>query len=531
VPRALPSAFRWPGEPAPARLEEALTGRFSLGRRRRQGVRWTYFDTFDWRLHGAGWRLRGRRRGEGYEVELAAPAERTTRVARAAAAPAFAAELPAGPLRRTLVPVVGNRRLLPRAEVESRGAGWTLVDGEGKTLARLVLEERTALCPDGLRSGAGTAAAGAAATPLPARLRLAPLHGYEEECRPLAQWLGEGLGLAAEPEEELAAALAACGRRPGDYSSGLHVRLHPSSRADAAVVSVLVHLLAAIEANEEGVRRELDPEFLHDFRVAVRRTRAALGQLAGVLPAAVEPFREDFAWLGRVTGPKRDHDVFAADFQGHVAGLPRWAREALEPLAALLAERDRALQAELVAALDSDRYRKLIEGWRRLLEGDPTAAPEASQGARPVSEVAVERISRAARRVRKRAAAVDETTAAAAVHRLRIECKKLRYLLEFFRSLDAAGAVEAEVKALKVLQDVLGEANDLAVQAATVRRLAGDLAPVVPPPPPEALLAAGYLLARLDRRRRKKRRELLRALRDYLKRRRRPWRLLGAEAE
>ena len=47
--------------------------------------------------------------------------------------------------------------------------------------------------------------------------------------------------------------------------------------------------LQTLRINEDGVRKDLDSEFLHDFRVAVRRTRSALSQIKGVFPAAVPP--------------------------------------------------------------------------------------------------------------------------------------------------------------------------------------------------------------------------------------------------
>jgi CHAD domain-containing protein len=52
----------------------------------------------------------------------------------------------------------------------------------------------------------------------------------------------------------------------------------------------------------------------------------------------------------------------------------------------------------------------------------------------------------------------------AELHRLRIHCKKLRYLLEFFRNLFAPSDLESLVKALKGLQDSLGTFNDLGIQ-------------------------------------------------------------------
>lgn len=522
----------------PDALEERLAARCALGRRRRFAEEWTFFDTFDWRLHAAGYRLRGRRRGQGYELRLERPGGGGGGGGRRqllAAPPAFAASLPGGPLARAVAPLAGNRRLLPRAGLHRRGLAWKLLDGRRKTVARLYAEERRAICPDPLDPPAATAGAteegavaGVDGHPLAWRLRLVPLTGYGDECRPVAALLAAEPGLAPAAEgDDLDAALAACGRRAGDYSSKIRSLLSPEQPAAEAVRDFLGRLLATLTANEPGVRGALDPEFLHDFRVSVRRTRSALGQLSGVFAgAAVEPYRDAFRWLGRVTGPKRDLDVFQEDLAGHLKALPPRMRRDLEPLSAFLRGRSAALQEELVAALDSDDYRRLVEGWRRFLE-----APAAGEGAmtgpdgrRPAAAVASERIGKAERKVARRAAAIDASTPAAQVHRLRIDCKKLRYLLELFRSLFPEDEIGAEIDSLKRLQDVLGEFNDLAVQQAALRRYAGELSrgelqpegEPAPAVPADVFLAMGFLLARLHRRQKSRRQQLTGALQRYL---------------
>ena len=57
----------------------------------------------------------------------------------------------------------------------------------------------------------------------------------------------------------------------------------------------------------------------------------------------------------------------------------------------------------------------------------------------------------------------------ALMHQLRIEGKKLRYLLEFFSSLFADEKIQLLIKKHKQLQDNLGEFNDLVVQQNTLK--------------------------------------------------------------
>ena len=74
---------------------------------------------------------------------------------------------------------------------------------------------------------------------------------------------------------------------------------------------VLHRLLDTMLANETGTREDIDSEFLHDFRVSVRRTRSAISQIKGVIPQKIlDRFRPEFTWLGQITGPTRDMDVY-----------------------------------------------------------------------------------------------------------------------------------------------------------------------------------------------------------------------------
>jgi CHAD domain-containing protein len=66
---------------------------------------------------------------------------------------------------------------------------------------------------------------------------------------------------------------------------------------------------------------------------------------------------------------------------------------------------------------------------------------------------------------------IGSDTPADAVHRLRIDSKKLRYLLEIFRSLYDP-RIASLIKELKKLQDHLGDFNDLEVQQKSLVRLA-----------------------------------------------------------
>ena len=149
-----------------------------------------------------------------------------------------------------------------------------------------------------------------------------------------------------------------------------------------------------------------------------------------------------------------------------------------------------------MSRLKSKRYKEILRTWEEFLsagECDDTLCKDAG---RPILDVASERIWKAYRRVYRRGRKIAADTPAEALHELRIDCKMLRYLLEFFRSLYPAKDVAKLVDALRQLQDNLGDFNDLQVQQTSLCTFAEemseeDLASV------ECLLAMGRLVEHL----------------------------------
>jgi CHAD domain-containing protein len=228
-----------------------------------------------------------------------------------------------------------------------------------------------------------------------------------------------------------------------------------------------------MKQNEAGLRSNLDSEFLHDFRVAVRRTRSALTQLKGVLPPnAVAHFKTEFSWLGQITGPTRDLDVYLLKMPVYRASLPEHLRADLDPLDEFLERHQKIEHRDLVQLLDTQRYRSLLTEWQDFLEQPLSEDADRPEGATPILDLASRRIWRSSRKVLKKGGAIAPGTPAEALHRLRIECKKLRYLLEFFRSLYPEKELLPLINALKRLQDNLGDFNDLEVQQATLKEFA-----------------------------------------------------------
>src|SRR5665811_1424892 len=251
---------------------------------------------------------------------------------------------------------------------------------DGKTVARVELDEP---------SSAAIAAA-------PAQLTVLPLRGYDEQARRAARLL-VGLGLRAiQPGADRAPNSAA-----------------PTAGTDRAVpASVLLTKalsdnLATMCEDLPGLLDDVDTEFLHDFRVAVRRTRATLKLGRPSLPEVMRSRWEPaFKSLGDLTTPVRDLDVYLLDLPTMSHWLVTAGPKDLDPLATHLRSRRTVARRPLVASLRSARFRRLVREWGAELAGLVDMPQDGDREHLSAGQWADASISQAYRRVARGGAAI-----------------------------------------------------------------------------------------------------------------------------
>jgi CHAD domain-containing protein len=411
--------------------------------------------------------------------------------------PARLDALPMGPLRDHLVRVVGVRALLPVARAVSTVRDMRVLNADEKTIAKLTVDRMSVTHP--------------AAGDVAPRLTVTALRGYQAQALRMIDVLAATPGIAdGGSQSALEAALAAAGRRPGDYSSKIDVKLAPQMPAAVAMAAVLTALFDTLEANVNGTVRDLDTEFLHDLRIAVRRTRSALKLTGEVLPGGMASrFGAEFKWLGDLTTPTRDLDVYLLGYSGMADGLIAATADELRPFHDHLQRSRAAEQRRLVRGLRSARFARLIREWREAL-----AATAAGRSRPTIARLAAARITRAHRRVIRDGSAISPASPAESLHDLRKRCKELRYLLEFFASLYDPGEHWQAVRELKALQDCLGEFQDTQVQQEEIRAFAAQMMEERAAPA-ATLLAMGEIAAGLAARQRQARIEFAGRFRDF----------------
>jgi CHAD domain-containing protein len=415
-----------------------------------------------------------------------------------AAQPRFADDLPAGPLRHRLARLLDVRALLRLVEVTSRRTAGTRRNGSGKATAAVTVHQ-------------SPSAAGIALDD-PLLVEVIELTGYPKPAAELRDLL-EGLGFEKVDSGLAELAAESAGVCLGGYGVSVGVPLAGDDAAIDGFRAVLANLRDAMVANWDGTVDDIDPEFLHDLRVAVRRTRVMLTNAKRVLPDDVrQRAREDFSWLGGISGTARDLDVYQIEWPDYTADLDATATVALVPLREHLGDERQAAHAELATQLSSTRAVAAVEAWNTWLDNPVDAGSLGDRGSEALEKTVARRVRRAHRVMIERGRTITPATPAETVHELRKDAKKLRYLIECFGGLYAKSARTTFVARLKSLQDTLGEHQDAEVHAHALRTIADDPRHQWDA---DTLLAIGQLIERLEQRRLASRGELAERFDDF----------------
>jgi inorganic triphosphatase YgiF len=401
-----------------------------------------YFDTPRQELRRAGVALRLRRDGERWlqtlkaegaaQAGLAARAEWELPVLGRALEPR---RFPLDEVRRSTGVDLERlaRRLRPTFETRfTRRAGLVELDGAGK--AELAIDR-------------GVIIAGARREAI-SEVELELVSGDSKALLRFAERLG--LPLAYESKAERGYRLAAGGAAgPRAWCMPL---LAPGVRPVEAFAALFAAALAQVGSNAAGMSRSRDPEYLHQLRVGLRRLRSALRAFAPLLRGARAPKRA-LQRIAPALGRARDADVLLQTLQA--------VRAAPVVVRAARGHRIRARRAAL-ETVQSAEFRALLFSALRWLERRPWTEAET-----PLDAFGAERLEK----LRRKAARRPKLESNKGRHRLRVRIKRLRYAGEFFAPCFPAAQVTPYLKALRALQDVLGELNDLAVARRLLRRL------------------------------------------------------------
>jgi CHAD domain-containing protein len=344
--------------------------------------------------------------------------------------PPFDWDWPGSRLADALAPLTQLRALIPVARLTRTSHRFDLRNSDDKTVARLLLQEWTG---DG------------------GELRCAqvlPIRGYAEEV------------------EAVQLALARAGVEPRKWTVKPDFGLSQELPAGEAAARILRRLLPLGRETELGLCDDVDTEFLHDYRICVRKARSVLSVFKKAIdPVLLVDLKARYRTLGSRTNRLRDLDVHLLGWDRQVQRVPPDLQAGLDELHADIVAQRSGEHRRLRRHLRSQRYHAEIAALEELLARLPGEARHADT---PTRQLADQLLWRSFRTLQRGGAALTPASPDEHVHDLRIEGKKLRYLAEFFGPLYPP-QLKALLKRLKQLQDVLGEFNDACVQQDSLR--------------------------------------------------------------
>jgi CHAD domain-containing protein len=371
-------------------------------------------------------------------------------------------DFPEGECRALLKKFSPLRALLPTAMIRFAVHRYELLNDDEKVVVRIKLIQHYSAESQQSRKIIGL------------HLEAIPLIGYEEYYRQAIELIEKaqftGSALPGLQQMLLAQGITVKPKSPKQFG------LTESMPAEQAVRTMGLTLLRLAQEQQQGLLGDIDTEFLHQYRVYLRKLRSLITLLKSCLaPTCQTALKKQLSTIFTPTSRLRDLDVFLLDRHRYEAMLPEEFLEGLNKLFNHISRERQQCQKALTRLLKTKAYQDLVyqdkvKSVAALLSQAPDFDSEESQ--LPIKDIARQRIVSRYRKVCRRGKGMDDNTSDAEVHQLRIDCKKLRYLLEFFAELFPKKTLKPLLKQLKSLQDILGQFNDYSVQQKFLSTLA-----------------------------------------------------------
>ncbi|SNY91265.1 CHAD domain-containing protein [Cohaesibacter sp. ES.047] len=402
----------------------------------------TLLDTFDHALRRSGRLLVA---GEGMLELMDRDGSPVRQAARQTGG--FVADFDDGAVKEAIADVPALRALLAIGDVDLCAISAALVDDEEKTHVRVQLMQVST--SDGFMGLLVT---------------LRALRGYEKSRSAALDRLA---ALGGKPLKAADLYTRLFPKRLA-YNTKPKIRIGNDEEAFDVATDIIAAHLPVARANEAGIIEDIDTEFLHDYRIALRKTRSVLSLFKGVYDdETTRSLKDRFSTLMAPTGRLRDLDVYLLEKQKFYDLLPQSLHGGLDQMFALFAAERQDVQQTMAGLLSSKAYRREITDLQKLFR-KPKRLGRGPKADLHAHSYASKLIWKRYRKICKIAKGIGPETDDREVHELRIHCKKLRYLMEFFAPIFPKAEFKSLIRPLKRLQDNLGSFNDYSVQKETL---------------------------------------------------------------
>jgi len=354
----------------------------------------------------------------------------------------FASELETGEFQQQLGKLIGVRKLKLVASERLQTSNVTIRDKETKLVLRLDVMKGGDRC----------------------FIKLRPIRGYEKVAHRVRLLLVEqGAKFDERPIAQVL--LEASNFRLSTYTAKPEFALDPMMPSREAVRSMVSSMLSIARENEAGVINDGDDtEYLHYYRICLRKARSLISLLKGVYPHEIQQsLKQRLGDVARRTNELRDLDVYLLEQDRYARLIPESLGNGIPVMFEDFRKTHEKAYTSVCHWLSSKPYDQEMRSLRAFFS-DADEVPDTAAAEKPIKSLVTRKILKRYRNICELGLAITPETEDAEVHKLRIEAKKFRYLLEFFATLYQAKKIKKLVKRLKVLQDNLGRFNDFSVQ-------------------------------------------------------------------
>ncbi|NTV08110.1 MAG: CHAD domain-containing protein, partial [Chlorobium limicola] len=221
----------------------------------------SYYDTFEWRCfeHQTAVVVKNRTISL---LDLQSGVESAPLSLKTSPSHFLPSILPPGTIRNRLESLAGLRALMKRCTIESDMVAFRILDRIEKTTGFLFAE--TLFLIKGTRKER-----------ISGLITLKPLKGFHDDIFIISRALEEHFGTEnrLDVKSVFRLLMDSAGLRVNDYNPKINLSLRPGNPVRISAAELLLFTHGIMKCNEPGILGNIDTEFLHDYRVALRRTR------------------------------------------------------------------------------------------------------------------------------------------------------------------------------------------------------------------------------------------------------------------
>lgn len=259
-------------------------------------------------------------------------------------------------------------------------------------------------------------------------------------------------------------------------SKGKAPEIVPFERSSCVLRTLIHSFNHQLKENQRALLREAedDPEVLHRLRIAMRRLRVLLGEFDSDFETSwLERHQKTLSGLMKETNEKRDVDTILDNIRAYRALLPKKMKKELDPVETFLISRRDNLKKKLVMLFGGSRFQDEILALDKIQKENSAFSTEASQ---PIILDAMRVVNKRLKRIVKEGRKINSKSEDKAYHKLRIQFKKLRYLIEAVEPLVEHSKYQKVIKMIKKMQQILGNYHDCQIQRFELELLAEETA-------------------------------------------------------